>query len=61
VLRLAAEGQTNPEIADRLEIGARTVEAHRAQLMRKLGVRNQTDLVRYALRRGLLGLKDTRR
>jgi DNA-binding CsgD family transcriptional regulator len=54
VLLLAAEGHTNPEIAGLLSIGVRTVESHRASLMRKLGLRNQTDLVRYALRRGLL-------
>jgi DNA-binding CsgD family transcriptional regulator len=54
VFLLAAEGHTNPEIAGLLSIGVRTVESHRASLMRKLGLRNQTDLVRYALRRGLL-------
>jgi DNA-binding NarL/FixJ family response regulator len=54
VLQLAAEGQSNPEIADRLGISARTVETHRANLMHKLDLRSQTDLVRYALRRGIL-------
>jgi DNA-binding CsgD family transcriptional regulator len=54
VLLLAAEGRTNPEVAGRLSIGVRTVESHRASLMRKLGVRNQTALVRYAIQRGLL-------
>jgi DNA-binding CsgD family transcriptional regulator len=53
VLLLAGEGLMNPEIAFRLSIGVRTVESHRARLMRKLGLRNQTDLVRYVLRRGL--------
>jgi DNA-binding CsgD family transcriptional regulator len=61
VLRLAAEGQTNPEIANRLGISVRTVESHRASLMRKLGLRNQTDVVLYALQRGLLRLEDRRR
>jgi len=56
VLLLAAEGLSNPQIAKRLAISVRTVESHRANLMRKLGVRNQTELVRYALRRGLLPL-----
>jgi two-component system response regulator NreC len=37
-----------------LSISPRTVETHRANIMRKLGVRNQTDLVRYALQRGIL-------
>jgi two-component system, NarL family, response regulator NreC len=54
VLQLAAEGGTNSEIADRLAISPRTVEAHRANVMRKLCLRTQTDLIRYALRRGLI-------
>jgi DNA-binding CsgD family transcriptional regulator len=58
VLLLAAEGHTNQEIALRLSIGVRTVEAHRANLMRKLGLRNQAELVRYALQRGLLPLEN---
>lgn len=53
VLQLAAEGRTNAEIADRLVISPRTVEIHRANAMRKLGLRNQADLVRYAIRRGI--------
>jgi len=56
VLLLAAEGSSNPEIAKALSISVRTVESHRANLMRKLGLRHQTDLVRYALRRGLLAI-----
>jgi two-component system response regulator NreC len=54
VLQLAAEGWTCPEIGARLHLSERTVERHRANLMRKLGLRTQTDLVRYALRRGIL-------
>jgi DNA-binding NarL/FixJ family response regulator len=54
VLQLAAEGQSNPEIADRLGISVRTVETHRANLMHKLDLRSQTELVRYALKRGIL-------
>ena len=54
VLHLAAEGHTNAEIAARLTISPRTVEVHRANMMRKLGLRTQTDLIRYALRRGIL-------
>ncbi len=56
VLHLAAEGHTIAAIAARLFISPRTVEAHRANLMRKLGLRTQTDLIRYALRRGILEL-----
>jgi len=58
VLHLAAEGHSSPEIAARLCISARTVESHRASLMRKLGLRSQTDLVRYALRRGILSMEE---
>ncbi len=54
VLQLAAEGNSSTAIAARFRISPRTVEMHRANLMRKLGVRNQTELVRYALRRGII-------
>jgi DNA-binding NarL/FixJ family response regulator len=53
VLRLVAEGLTNAEIAAHLFISQRTVETHRFHLMRKLGLRNQAELIRYALRKGL--------
>lgn len=58
VLHLAAEGLTNAEVADRLGISPRTAETHRAHVTRKLGLRRQLDLVRYALRRGILSLDD---
>jgi two-component system response regulator NreC len=54
VLHLAAEGCSNAEIASRLNLSRRTVEIHRANMMHKLGLRTQTDLLRYALRRGIL-------
>jgi two-component system, NarL family, response regulator NreC len=54
VLQLAAEGKTNAEIAERLNISPRTVENHRATLMHRLGLQNQTDLIRHAMRRGLI-------
>jgi DNA-binding NarL/FixJ family response regulator len=54
VLHLAAEGYTNAEIAARLSISRRTVETHRANMMRKLGLRTPTDLIRYAMQRGIL-------
>jgi len=57
VLHLAAEGRTNAEIAAQLSISPRTAETHRANLMRKLGLRTQTDLIRYALRRGVLPME----
>jgi len=54
VLQLAAEGCTNAETAERLCISTRTAETHRSSAMRKLGLRTHTDLIRYALRRGIL-------
>jgi DNA-binding NarL/FixJ family response regulator len=54
VLQLAAQGFTNAVIAEKLIISPRTVEMHRGNLMRKLNLRTQTDLVRYAHWRGLL-------
>lgn len=54
VLRLAAEGRSSGEIAAHLEISPRTAETHRANLMGKLGLHNQTELVRFALRHGIL-------
>jgi two-component system response regulator NreC len=54
VLRLIARGQTNREVAERLFLSVRTVETHRARLQRKLGVSRRSDLVEYALERGLV-------
>jgi DNA-binding NarL/FixJ family response regulator len=54
VLGLAAEGQSTGDIAARLGISPRTAETHRANLMRKLGLHSQTDLVRFAIRQGIL-------
>ncbi len=54
VFQLAAEGASNPQIAERLSLSPRTVEMHRANLMKKLGIKSQTELVKYAIRRGVL-------
>lgn len=54
VLQLIAEGLSAKEVAARLSISAKTVEAHRTSMMRKLGLRKATELVRYALRHGLI-------
>jgi two-component system response regulator NreC len=51
---LLALGHTNQEIAERLALSVRTVESHRAALMRKLGLATRADLVRWALAQGLL-------
>jgi two-component system, NarL family, response regulator NreC len=58
VLHLAAQGETTPAIAARLGVSPRTIETHRTNLMRKLGLRSQTDLIRYALQRGIIALQD---
>jgi len=57
VLHLAAEGRSHQEIAAQLGISPRTAEVHRANMMRKLGLHGQTDLVRYALRRGIVPME----
>ena len=54
VLRLIAVGFSNKEVAARLDISVKTVETYKARSMQKLGLRNRTDIVRYALRRGWL-------
>lgn len=54
VLQLAAQGMTNTAIGQRLAISPRTVETHRANLLRKLTLTTHTELVRFAISRGLL-------
>jgi DNA-binding NarL/FixJ family response regulator len=56
VLRLAAEGLTNPEIAEVLSLSPRTIEMHRGNMMRKLHLNNQSELIRYALKMGILSM-----
>jgi DNA-binding NarL/FixJ family response regulator len=55
VLKLVARGLSTKEIASRLDISPRTVDTHRANLMRKLGLRSVALLTHFALREGLLG------
>jgi len=54
ILQLTAEGHSRKSIAAKLCISPRTAEVHRANLMRKLGLRRHTDIVRYAYERGIL-------
>jgi len=56
VLQLVAEGFTNQEIAEKLNISVKTVGVHRTNLMEKLEIHNVTDLVKYALRKGIINL-----
>ncbi len=58
VLRLIARGRTNREMAERLFLSVRTVESHRARIQRKLGRSRRSDLVDYALERGLVEASD---
>ncbi len=57
VLQLIAEGKTNRRIADQLDLAVKTVDTHRTRLMRKLNIHDQTSLVKYALKRGIVSLK----
>ncbi|HEY8763961.1 MAG TPA: response regulator transcription factor [Solirubrobacteraceae bacterium] len=54
VVKLIAEAHTNVQIAEILHLAEKTVESHRANLLRKLGMRDRVELVRYAIRRGLI-------
>jgi DNA-binding NarL/FixJ family response regulator len=54
VVKLIAEAHTNREIAETLHLAEKTVESHRANVLRKLGMRDRVQLVRYAIRRGLV-------
>jgi DNA-binding NarL/FixJ family response regulator len=54
VLRLIAEGLPTKSIARRLGISVKTIEAHRGQLMERLGIHDVAGLVRYAIRTGLI-------
>jgi two-component system response regulator NreC len=54
ILQLVAEGRSNREIADRLFISAKTVLRHRTNIMEKLGFHNRTELIKYAISKGLI-------
>lgn len=54
VLQMSAQGLSNTDIAGRLFISPRTIETHRANLMHKLGIRTQAELLQYAILRGLI-------
>lgn len=58
VLVHIAEGLTNPEIAEKLVISVKTVDRHRENIMRKLNLHNRIELVKYALRHGLIALEE---
>jgi DNA-binding NarL/FixJ family response regulator len=54
VLQLIADGLSNQEIAGKLYLSVKTVEAHKAHIMRKLNIRGRTELIKYAIRKGLI-------
>ena len=54
VLQLVAEGRTNQEIADLLTLSIKTVQTHRAHIMEKLNAHDRTDLVKYAISKGMI-------
>lgn len=54
ILQMLAEGRSNKEVADSLHISVKTVETHRANIMKKLGLKNIADLVLYAVRNQLI-------
>lgn len=54
VLKLIAEAHTNKQIGEILHLSEKTVESHRGNILRKLGMRDRVELVRYAIRRGLV-------
>ena len=56
VLQLIAEGKTNRKIAEELNLAVKTVDTHRSRLMQKLRIHDQTSLVKYALRKGIVSL-----
>jgi DNA-binding NarL/FixJ family response regulator len=59
VLQMIAEGNTNAAVAEKLFLSPRTVEVHRANMMHKLNIKSQAELVRFAIQRGLVQLDST--
>ena len=55
ILQLVAEGKTNKEVADLLNLSLYTVETHRAHILQKLGLHSTADLILYAVRKGIIG------
>lgn len=58
VFQMAAKGKTSTEIGEILSISPRTVEIHRNHILKKLGLRNQSELIRYAIKRGILSIDE---
>jgi len=58
ILQLTAQGKSSTEIGEILVISSRTVEAHRSKIMKKLALHSMADLIRYAIKRGILPLNE---
>jgi two-component system, NarL family, invasion response regulator UvrY len=56
VMEMLARGMTNREIAEHLEISIKTVDTHRGHVLKKLGLRNNSELTRFAVKHGYVGL-----
>ena len=56
ILKLIAEGHTSREIGEMLAISLKTVLCHRTRIMKKLDLHNSTELIKYAMRKGLIGM-----
>jgi two-component system response regulator NreC len=55
VLHLLALGHTNQEVGEKLFVSVRTVDSHRANIMRKLGLQTRAEMVHFALVNGVIG------
>jgi DNA-binding NarL/FixJ family response regulator len=58
ILQMVAEGRSSAEIGKKLAISPRTVEVHRSNLMKKLSLGNQSELIRYAIKRGIIPINE---
>jgi DNA-binding NarL/FixJ family response regulator len=58
ILQMVAEGRSSAEIGKKLAISPRTVEIHRSNLMKKLSLGNQSELIRYAIKRGIISINE---
>ncbi|MFQ6122010.1 MAG: response regulator [Dehalococcoidales bacterium] len=56
ILKLIADGHTSREIADMLFVSLKTVQGHRTKIIEKLGIHNRTELIKYAIRKGLVNI-----
>ena len=58
ILQMTVEGRTSHEIGEKLMISPRTIEVHRSNFMNKLGIHNQAELIRFAIKRGILQMDE---